>query len=89
MRARTPVSEAIEPLRDVRDYNVATHHHSVYRTTFSRGLGYEDLFAVYRVLKPSGDEAPSCRICPIIAVNCYQTAIRPRGVRLELSRFSR
>jgi hypothetical protein len=30
MRARTTVSEAIEPLRDVSDYNVATHHHSVY-----------------------------------------------------------
>ena len=40
MRARTTVSEAIEPLRDVRDYNVATHHHSVYWTTFSRGLGW-------------------------------------------------
>jgi hypothetical protein len=57
MRVRTTVSEAIEPLRDVRDTNVATHHHSVYWTTFSRGLGCEDLLALCRVLKPSSGDA--------------------------------
>src|SRR3984893_11929078 len=57
MRARTTVSEAIEPLLDVEDHNVATHHHSVYRTTFTRGLGCEDLLAAYRVLKPSSGDA--------------------------------
>jgi hypothetical protein len=39
MQARTTVSEAIEPLRDVGDYNVAPHCRFVYRTAFFHGFG--------------------------------------------------
>src|SRR4029077_4911163 len=70
---------------DVRDYNVATHHHSCHWRTFSRGLGREDLLALYRVLKPSSGDArysPKTPSRPGLESRCCRIGRLARGTLL-------
>jgi hypothetical protein len=58
------------------------------RTTFSRGLGREDLFAVYRVLKPSSGDArysPKTPSRPGLESRCYRIVRLARRMLLAPS----